>query len=75
MTYLFVIFIFVNGVWVQGDELEGWASMPYDTLESCLDAVSRAEVIQKDLVAGLQVKNIMTLERKTERHQLNLLKT
>jgi len=34
MTYLFVIFIFVHGIWVQGDELEGWASMPYETLLS-----------------------------------------
>ena len=50
MTYLFVIFIFVNGIWVQGDELEGWASMPYEELESCLNAVSRAEVIQRDLL-------------------------
>ena len=50
MTYLFVIFIFVNGSWVQGDELEGWASIPYETNESCLNAVSRAEAIQKDLL-------------------------
>ena len=50
MTYLFVIFIFVHGIWVQGDELEGWASMPYETLESCLNAVSRADGIQKDLL-------------------------
>ena len=44
MTYLFVIFIFVNGIWVQGDELEGWASIPYETNESCLNAVSPAEI-------------------------------
>ena len=43
-------FYFFHGVWVQGDELEGWASMPYETLESCLNAVSRAEAIQKDLL-------------------------
>ena len=50
MTYLFVVFIFVHGIWVQGDELEGWASMPYETLESCLNAVSTAEALEKDLL-------------------------
>ena len=50
MTYLFIIFIFIHGIWVQGDELEGWASMPYESLESCLDAMSRAENIQEDLL-------------------------
>ena len=50
MTYLFVVFIFVHGIWVQGDELEGWASMPYESLELCLNAVSRAETIQQDLL-------------------------
>ena len=50
MTYLFVVFIWINGVWVQGDDIEGWASMPYESLESCLDAKSSAEKIQKDLL-------------------------
>ena len=50
MTYLFVVFIFINGVWVQGDDIEGWGSMPYEYLESCLDAMSRAEEIQNDLL-------------------------
>ncbi len=52
MAYLFVIFIFINGIWVQGDELEGWASIPYESHESCLNAVSRAEVIQNELLLG-----------------------
>ena len=50
MTYLFVVFILINGVWGQGDDIEGWGSMRYDSLESCLDAISRAEKIQKDLL-------------------------
>ena len=50
MNYLFVVFILINGVWVQGDDIEGWGSMPYDSLESCQDAMSRAEKIQKDLL-------------------------
>tara|TARA_B100001123_G_C14407987_1_gene669608 strand:- start:249 stop:455 length:207 start_codon:yes stop_codon:yes gene_type:complete len=50
MTYLFVVFIFINGVWVQGDDIEGWGSMPYESLESCLNAVSRAEKIQNNLL-------------------------
>ena len=50
MTYLFVVFLLINGVWVQGDDIEGWASMPYESLESCLDAMSRAEKIQEDLL-------------------------
>ena len=50
MTYLFVVFIFINGVWVQGDDIEGWGSMPYESLESCLGAMSSAEKIQKSLL-------------------------
>ena len=50
MTYLFVVFILINGVWVQGDDIEGWGSMPYVSLETCLEAISRAEKIQKDLL-------------------------
>ena len=50
MTYLFVVFILINGVWVQGDDIEGWGSMPYESLEACLEAISRAEKIQKDLL-------------------------
>ena len=50
MTYLFVVFIFINGVWVQGDDIEGWGAMPYEAVESCLDAMSRAEKIQEDLL-------------------------
>ena len=50
MTYLFVVLILINGVWIQGDDIEGWSSMRYESLESWLDAVSRAEKIQKDLL-------------------------
>ena len=50
MAYLFVVFIFINGVWLQGDDVEGWASMRFEDLESCLNAVSRAEKIQKELL-------------------------
>ena len=50
MTYLFVVFIFINGVWVHGDNLEGWGSMPYETLDSCVEAMASAEKIQKELL-------------------------
>ena len=50
MTYLFVVFILINGVWVQGDDIEGWGSIPYESLETCLEAISRAEKILKDLL-------------------------
>ena len=50
MAYLFVVFILISDVWVQGDDIEGWASMPYESLESCLDTMSRAEKIQEDLL-------------------------
>ena len=50
MTYLFVVFILINGVWVQGDDIEGWGSMPYESRETCLEAILRAEKIQKDLL-------------------------
>ena len=50
MTYLFVVFIFINGVWVQGDDIEGWGSISYESLESCLATRARAEKIHTDLL-------------------------
>ncbi|MEC9329134.1 MAG: hypothetical protein VX749_04670 [Pseudomonadota bacterium] len=50
MAYLFVVFLFIDDVWVKGDDLEGWASMPYETLESCQRGVERAKKIQEDLL-------------------------
>ncbi len=29
MEYLLVVYFLMHGVWVRGDELEGWASIPY----------------------------------------------
>jgi len=50
MAYLFVVFLFIDDVWVKGDDLEGWASIPYETLEYCQQAVVRARKIQEDLL-------------------------
>jgi hypothetical protein len=49
MEYLLVVYFLMNGVWVRGDELEGWASVPYPTQELCLARKARAEEIHADL--------------------------
>lgn len=46
IEYLFTIFIFINSVWVQGDTLDGWGSIPYPTMEICLEHKARAEKFQ-----------------------------
>ena len=49
MEYLLVVYFLMNGVWVRGDELEGWASIPYPVQELCLERKARAEEIHADL--------------------------
>jgi hypothetical protein len=49
MEYLLVAYFLMSGVWVRGDELEGWGSIPYPTEAVCLDRKARAERIQADL--------------------------
>ena len=49
MEYLLVVYFLMSGDWVRGDELDGWASIPYPTQELCLERKARAEEIQADL--------------------------
>ena len=49
MEYLLVVYIFMGGDWIRGDQLEGWGAMPYPTEAVCLDRKLRAEEIQVDL--------------------------
>ena len=49
MEYLLVVYFLMNGDWVRGDELEGWASRPYPTMEICLERKVRGEEIHADL--------------------------
>ena len=49
MEYLLVVYILMSGVWVRGDELEGWGSIPYPTEAACLESKARAEQIFIDL--------------------------
>ena len=49
MEYLLVVYILLNGVWVRGDELDGWGSIPYPTEQACLQRKGRAEEIRADL--------------------------
>ena len=51
MKFLFVVFLLINGEWVRGDTLEGWASMEYQDEVSCLAAIERAKLIQLDFEA------------------------
>ena len=49
MEYLFVVYLMINGAWVRGDEIDGWASLPVATIEECLERKTRAEEIHADL--------------------------
>ena len=49
MEYLLVVYFVMSGVWVRGDEFEGWGPIPYSTEAECLERKVRAEEIQADL--------------------------
>ncbi len=52
MEYLFVVYLMINGAWVRGDDIDGWASLPVATLEECLKRKARAEEIHADLIGS-----------------------
>lgn len=49
MKYLLVVYLLMSGVWVRGDDLDGWGSIPYPTEAACLERKLRAEQIYADL--------------------------
>lgn len=49
MKYWLVVYIMMNGVWVPGEQLEGWGSVPYETEARCLKSKARAEALQVEL--------------------------
>ncbi len=49
MEYLLVVYFLMGGVWINGDELEGWGAIAYPTEAICLERKARAEAIQIDL--------------------------
>ena len=49
MEYLLVVYFLMSGVWVRGDEIEGWGSISYPTAAACLERKARAEEIQVEL--------------------------
>ncbi len=49
MEYLLVVYFLMSGVWVRGDEFEGWGAISYPTEAACLERKARAEEIQVDL--------------------------
>ena len=49
MEYLLVVYILMNGTWVRGDELEGWASIAYPSEQICLERKATAEALQVEL--------------------------
>jgi hypothetical protein len=49
MEYLLVVYFLMSGVWIRGDEFEGWGAIPYPTEAACLERKARAEEIQVDL--------------------------
>jgi hypothetical protein len=43
MTWWLSVFFFVNGAWVPGSDVDGWAPRAYDSEAHCLDHKSFAE--------------------------------
>lgn len=62
MKYMLVIFLLMQGEWVRGDTLDGWASVPYPTLEACERSKMRAEAIQE----GLKKQNARAYDKRFE---------
>ncbi len=49
MEYLLVVYFLLSGVWIRGDDLEGWGSIPYPSEVACLESKLRAEQLYADL--------------------------
>ncbi len=49
MEYLLVVYFLMSGVWIRGDEFEGWGPIAYPTEAACLESKVRAEAFQADL--------------------------
>ncbi|ESR23375.1 hypothetical protein [Lutibaculum baratangense] len=43
MQWWLSVFFLVNGVWVSGDDIDGWSSRAYPTEDACLERKSFAE--------------------------------
>ncbi len=49
MEYLLVVYFLLSGVWIRGDDLEGWGSIPDPSEAACLESKLRAEQFYADL--------------------------
>ncbi len=49
MEYLLVVYLLMSGEWVRGDDIDGWGSLPYPTLEECLESKARGEKLFEEL--------------------------
>ncbi len=49
MEYLLVVYLLMSDVWVRGDDLDGWGSIPYPTEAACLERKLNAEQFYADL--------------------------
>lgn len=49
MKYLLVVYLLMDGSWIRGDEVEGWASIPYATEALCIERKIAAEGFHQEL--------------------------
>lgn len=49
MKYLLVVYLLIEGSWVRGDTMEGWASIAYDSEALCIERKVAAEGFQREL--------------------------
>lgn len=49
MKYLLVVYLLIEGSWVRGDSIEGWASITYDSEVLCIERKISAEGFQREL--------------------------
>ena len=49
MWYLTVI-LFINGLWVSGESMDGWSAVPYYTYEECLEKRQFAQAWTDELL-------------------------
>ncbi len=67
MKYLLVVYLLIEGSWVRGDSLEGWAAIAYDSEALCIERKVAAEDIQR----GLKDQNPGAYDKRFDCEPLN----
>ncbi|WP_417783647.1 hypothetical protein [Terasakiella pusilla] len=51
MTWFMVVYIMINGIWIQGDEIDGFGAMARQSKAHCQESIDRANELNKNGIA------------------------